>query len=66
MAFEILKKALKKITIADMQFIKLSFIFFGLFIAAFIKPAFLVKWKWFWLVFFIIFLIKPATVLGRK
>lgn len=60
------KEAVKKFSIWDIKSIKWSAFFFGLFIATFIPVAFLVNWRWLWLIIAIIAAIKPLVTAFRK
>lgn len=61
------KKAMKNLTVWDIQFIKLSCFFLGFFAAAFFSESFLYSYRWLWLALTIIFAIKPMyAALARK
>ncbi len=49
----------KNITIADVQFIKLSVFFFAFWIASFIDINYIVGWRWIWFGLFLLFGAKP-------
>lgn len=49
-----------KLNWLDLQFIKLSVLFFAFWIITFMNYSFLVNYKWLWLILAIFFAVKPA------
>jgi hypothetical protein len=59
-----LKKAVKKLGLWDIQLIKLSVVAFVLFVISFLPQNaidFIVEWRWVWFVLFVLFAIKPTV-----
>jgi len=58
-------KKVKKLNCIDIQFIKASVLFFAFFIASFVTN-WVQKYRWLWLILFIIFALKPLYKILKK
>lgn len=61
-----IKKKVEKLNWLDVQLIKLSVFFLAFFIASFIPFDFLEKYRWMWLILFVLFIIKPLYKALKK
>jgi len=52
-------KNIKNLDWIDIQFIKLSVLFFSFWIVTFMNQRFLIDYRWLWLILAVIFAIKP-------